>query len=93
MSEDDEYILIRSDMKTAIIDVTSQSTKDTYAAINLLNDAGLTEVDYYVYTNYTFQTESAALKLANNIYVKNLYLPAPASDEENIKYFLLDILY
>lgn len=92
--ENDDYVLIKSRAKTAIIDVTDQSTNDTYKSVNLINDAGLTELDSYIYTNYTFGLDAAAIKLANNIYVKHIYIPEPVTDEERITHSVMEsVLY
>ncbi len=87
--ENDEYILIKSDSSTTIIDVSDQSTKDTYKAADLVDASGLTELDSYIYTNYTENLYMSAIKLSNSIYIKNIYIPEPVTDAEGLTYSVL----
>jgi len=81
---ENERIVIKSGGDTMLIDPSYHSKSSAYSSVSLLCGVHVMELDSYVYTNYTPRLTASIERLISSIYVKDIYVPEPKSNEENI---------
>lgn len=83
-NESDEVLLISSDKETALIDVTTVNSSDTYKNLSYIEDLKITNLEKYVYTSYSPSICSSAKTLLRKMSVKEVYAPKPTNSEEKL---------
>ena len=82
----DERFFIQSESTTALIDVTSVGSASSYESIDYISQSKHTEIDKYIYTDYSKKLPQAVTKLLSYLKTDIIYLPKPTNDEEHSIY-------
>ena len=83
VSEGKEAIYLSSDSENAVIDTSVPTCFSVAPQLTDLKSRGLTEIDNYVFTNYSYNIHEAAEAVLSSIYVEKMYIPAPATSSED----------
>ena len=78
-----ETFYISSEGENAIIDTSSPTYYTALTAASEITDRGLTEIDSYIFTNYSSNMSEAVKSLLHSVKVDTVYIPTPVTKEEN----------
>ena len=75
-------ILISESGERVYVDVSSANSSAAYFAINNIQSEGMTSIDKFVITNYTYNLPTMVDKLTAGIKVYTLFIPEPQNNDE-----------
>ena len=79
-TDDNERILMKSDSRTSLIEISDINTKVARETAVYLEKRDIMYLDDYVVTSYSYGSPRALESLLSNVYVENLHIPAPKSE-------------
>ncbi len=85
-NEKNEIFFINSDAESAVIDVTTSNKNTAYMSLDKIEEQKLSEINKYIFTNYSKDLPSALDIILHNVCIDNIYIPSPSNDDEYIIY-------
>lgn len=80
--EESDRILIKSEGKSALLDISAHKKAEGYLNNSLLSSVGIVELDTYIIANYSEYIIESAEVLLSNVLVKEIMLPMPTEFDE-----------
>ena len=77
-----DMMLVRSENEVCLISSSQYSKSTAYDALDLLEDANVTQLDKYYLTHYSWSIDDELDVLLYNVSVDKIYLPTPRNDDE-----------
>lgn len=81
-----ERILIKANSDSALIEISTLSSKVSRETIAYLKENHITYLKDYVITSYNVSSVAALNSLLSNVFIKNVYIPQPKTDTEKVVY-------
>lgn len=78
-----EQILIKNSGEICLIDISAYKSNSAHSVYSLISSNGITKIDKYIMTHYSYYSEDAIDTLIGSVSVKEIYIPAPQNAEEN----------
>ena len=81
--DNQDIVFVESKGELTIIDITSTNGSSYELASTVTSTLGYYEIDNYIITDYSSKTHIYFENLSSDTIVKNVYVPTPASQDEN----------
>ena len=85
-NDERERILMKSKSETTLIEISTPTKSLSYETLSYLEGKDILYLDNYFITNYSNNVISSIEIMLSGIYVENIYVPAPKSQEHKLLY-------
>ncbi|MBQ8690150.1 MAG: ComEC/Rec2 family competence protein [Clostridia bacterium] len=82
--DNNEQLILQDGGNTAVIDISTPSSSSAYQSVSFLKEQNITEIEHYVFTDYSTRLLSSVDSLISVTYVNKIYIPSPQTAEETV---------